>query len=834
MNNSENLTLEIPSLPKGGGAMTSFSSHLGATGPNGAATLSVPLAVTTGRGYAPALSLSYSSQAGNGPFGIGWSSGAMTISRHTRHGVPDYDDGDEFLSPTGEVLVAALHEDGEPDVQNCSTLTGVQLPQAYRVSAFRPRVEQDFSRFEHWQPNSDNTTDFWVMYSSDGQVHLFGYGEARIADPKDAAHTARWLLNASVALNGEQIQYHYRTEDSANCDEQEKAICPTPAAQRYLQAVYYGNKTASTALPGLDGLVLKPADWLFILVLDYGERRSTLNTPPSFETAGRWTCRPDCHFGFEYGFALRTRRLCRQVLMFHNLEALSGEISGNEAPTLVSRTVLDYEETPAISMLRSVRQMAWETNGTLQIQPPMEFHWQTFNVPTVAQWRNCDDLEKLNGQQPYQFVDLYVEGIAGVLYQDNGAWWYREPVRQKDSEDENAIIRGKAHPLPSLPSLQSNAMLADLKGDGHLQWVVTAPGVNGHYQQTEGKPGEWLHFTPLAALPVEYQHPRAQLADLIGNGFSDLVLLGPRSVRLYRGQDEGWQPGENVLQPHGIVLPVPGADPHTLVAFSDPAGSGQQHLIQVTAQGVTWWPNLGQGRFGQPIAMPGFNLPAASFNPDQLFLADIDGSGTVDLIYAQNDRLLVWLNQCGNRFSAPFTITLPEGVRFDSTCQLHVADVQGLGVSSLLLSLPHPMPVHWMCHLTTIKPWLLDATNNNMGAHHTLRYRSSAQFWLDEKAEHQGCASGYPGSRLPFPLHLLWQTTVEDEITGGRLTGSATYRHGVWDSKEREFLGFGRVDIFDSLSESTSSEAITTPPSLSRNWYATGLAEVDSQLPVSY
>lgn len=39
----------------------------------GTASFSIPLGLTTGRGtISPALSLSYDSGAGNGPFGLGW------------------------------------------------------------------------------------------------------------------------------------------------------------------------------------------------------------------------------------------------------------------------------------------------------------------------------------------------------------------------------------------------------------------------------------------------------------------------------------------------------------------------------------------------------------------------------------------------------------------------------------------------------------------------------------------------------------------------------------------------------------------------------------------
>ena len=67
----EPLSISAPSLPKGGGAIQSIGEGWGAVGLTGAASLAIPLPITPGRGYAPALGLSYSSGAGRTEFGQG-------------------------------------------------------------------------------------------------------------------------------------------------------------------------------------------------------------------------------------------------------------------------------------------------------------------------------------------------------------------------------------------------------------------------------------------------------------------------------------------------------------------------------------------------------------------------------------------------------------------------------------------------------------------------------------------------------------------------------------------------------------------------------------------
>lgn len=837
MQNTDSLTLNAPSLPKGGGALTGLSGQMGAVGPDGAATLSVALPVSAGRGYAPSLGLNYSSQAGNGPFGMGWLVGTPSIQRRTRLGVPAYTPKDEFLAPNGEVLVPLLNGSGNPEISTRNTLLNTPLGHDYQVSAWRTRVEGNFSRYEQWQPaDAAATSIFWVLYSPDGEVLLLGYeAQARLSDPAATDHTAQWLLNASVSASGEQIYYRWRAENDAGGSEEEKVAWPTACAQRYLSEVHYGNLTAARRFPCLNGAEALTSGWLFVLVFDYGERSIDPQTAPSFTATADWRCRQDCFTRFEYGFALRTRRLCHQVLMYHRLATLAGTAEGDDTPTLITRLLLSYEESASITTLQSVRQMAFDNSPphSLLTLPPLDFRWQTFTPPVTADWQQVD-WGNVNGQQAWQSVDLLGEGLAGLLYQDGGAWWYSAPERDTHSEDSNAVIWGQPQPLPVIPSLSAGAMLTDLNGDGRLQWVVSAAGVNGHYDPDIDRPGAWLHFTPLSALPVEYSHPRAQLADLTGSGFADLVLIGPRSVRLYTGKGDHWSAGQTVIPSDGIVLPVPEADARTLVAFSDPLGSGQQHLVQIRADGITCWPNLGKGRFGQPLTLPGFSQPTENFNPDRVLLADTDGSGATDVIYLHGDRLEIYRNLSGNGFAAPINLPLPDGVRYDHTCTLQVADVQGLGVASLLLTVPHISPTHYVLHLATEKPWLINGMNNNMGAVQTFCYRSSAQFWLDEKASVQARGETAPSSYLPFPLHCLWRTETTDEITGNRLVSRVSYRHGAWDGREREFRGFGSVNVWDTEQILTDAATPLALPSLIRSWYATGIPAIDRRFAAEY
>lgn len=829
MHNLSSLKLETPTLPKGGGSIGGLKGDFASAGPDGAASLNIPLPIGAGRGYAPSLQLSYHSRAGNSPFGMGWNINVMSIRLRTNKGVPNYDGNDIFIGPDGEVLVPVMNGDS-PVTREANILLGEPLGETFTVHSYRSRTETDFSRLEYWISRSNMATTFWVLYTPDGQIHLLGYQEqARISHSVASAQTAAWLIESSVSSVGEQMFWQYRLEDDTLCSQDEINVHSKVVTQRYPVAIWYGNRKAGRTLPTIT-TTPAPSDWLFTLVLDYGERGLDLNHEPSWLAPGEgdWLCRQDSFSNWEVGFEVRTRRLCRQLLMYHAAKTLAEEENSGDDLTLVSRLLLQYNESPSVTTLDSLHQVAYEPDGKICPFPPLTFDWQKFTPPTEVSWQPRNDMSNLNALQPWQMVDLHGEGIAGILYQDSGAWWYQAPVRQKESFPDAVTWEG-SFPLPSVPSMQNGGMLMDLDGDGYLEWVVTTPNISGHYERTPER--GWQRFTPLSALPTEFAHPQNQLTDITGSGLIDMVLIGPQSVRLYNGTGNGWQQAQTVAQSAGVTLPVVNDTERTLVAFSDMAGSGQQHLVEVSAGRVRYWPNLGHGGFGTPIEMSGFSQSGDRFNPDYLYLADIDGSGTTDLIYAQSNELLIYLNQSGNSFATPFRISLPEGAQYDLTCSLQLADIQGLGVASLVMTIPHLTVQHWVCHLSETKPWLLKGMNNNMGGNYKLTYRSSAQYWLDEKANYLEEGLSVPTCYLPFPLHTLQSTEVNDEVTGNRLVSEARYRHGVWDGREREFRGFGFVEVCDTdVLAAQGNAAEMSMPSITRNWYATGLSDVDNVL----
>ncbi|QBY44085.1 SpvB/TcaC N-terminal domain-containing protein [Arsenophonus nasoniae] len=818
-NNQDKLSITPLSLPKGGGSLQGMGETVGTPGPDGMVHITLPLPISSGRGYAPSLNLNYNSGSGNSAFAIGWNIDLPSIRRQTSHGRPLYQLDDTFIGIDNEVLVVAVDQAGQPIRYQKDSWQNIKLTENYQITQYQSRIGTGAERVEYWQPVAAQSSQmpFWLIYSPDGQIHCLGKSaNARIFDPNEEQHIAVWLLEESVSPNGEHILYQHQAENDQGTSEQERLQHPSATAQRYLTTVSYGNLSAYAPLYSLTDTIPPPTDWLFYLILDYGERSNQTDQAPEFLPQQAWSMRQDPFSRFEYGFEIRTRRLCQQVLMFHDLQRLQDLPHENRPPALVRRLQLHYDQQAIVSQLIRCRQLAHDGNNSLLL-PPIEFDYQLFGPPPAQDWQPLIEFNSMKDQQQYYLVDLYGEGIAGILYQDNYAWYYRDQIRGQSQTDE--ITYSPPQQLPNIPTLLNGGTLMDINGDGRLEWFVNQINISGYYAQHPDR--SWSDFIPLLAIPTELQNNQAQFADITGAGLADITLIGPKSVRFYANQRQSFATAVNCPQAPSVALPIIGRDERQLVAFSDLLGSGQQHLVSIRHNEVTCWPNLGQGLFGAPIQLSGFQQPQESFDPKQLYLADLDGSGTTDIIYLMSDHLLIYMNQSGNSFAAPFTIPLPNSVAYDDTCQLWIADIQGLGVASLILSIPHMQQQHWRYDLASQKPYLLNRQNNNCGTDSRFYYRSSVQFWLDEKQQAIQQNKSY-ASHLPFPIQLLNKINQLDEITMSCFSQSVNYFHGMYDGIEREFRGFGRVDIVDSTEDATGNTDQRSMPSLLRQWFHIG------------
>ena len=371
--------LPAVSRPKGGGAIRGIGEKFDVNPATGTGTATVPVVAAPGRsGFGPALSLSYDSGAGNGPFGLGWSLGLASIERKTDKGLPRYDDeaeSDVFILSGAEDLVPLLDEDGDP-VRFDRTVHEVD----YSIALYRPRVEGLYARIERWV-NRDEGTTHWRTIGADNLTTLYGIdADSRIHDPADPRRTFSFLAARSFDAKGNVMVYDYAREDDrgVNLGQAHEANRPAAArtSQRYLSAIRYGN--AQPYLPTWEeegDPAPLPADWHFRLVFDYGDHDAADPTPARDAV---WPVRPDPFSSHRAGFEVRTYRRCERVLQFHRFP---GE-SGFETDRLVRSTDLAYSDesapadprNPTYTFVEAVHQRGYRRSGAATVSrelPPL-------------------------------------------------------------------------------------------------------------------------------------------------------------------------------------------------------------------------------------------------------------------------------------------------------------------------------------------------------------------------------------------------------------------------------------------------------------------------------
>jgi hypothetical protein len=70
-------------------------------------------------------------------------------------------------------------------------------------------------------------------------------------------------------------------------------------------------------------------------------------------------------------------------------------------------------------------------------------------------------------------------------------------------------------------------------------------------------------------------------------------------------------------------------------------------------------------------------------------------------------------------------------------------------------------------------------------------YAPSTRFYPQDRA------AGRVVTKLPFPVHVVVEVKVIDQITNTTVTTQYAYHHGYYDGSEREFRGFAMVEQWD-------------------------------------
>ncbi len=824
------------SLPKGGGAISGTNENFSHSAFTGAGSFSYSIDVPEARGLKPELSLSYGSNLENGPFGAGWNLDVPWIARKTDKGLPQYQDQEQ-----SDTFLLHGHDDLVP--------TGPEiLIGSFAIRRYYPRLLSDYSRIEYHRPLEAGFRSFWVVRTKANVCHVLGLTpEAVLSDPNDSARVGRWNLEASFDDQGDAVVYEYY-RDQVNDDAEDSAI--VPAGRRFTNSHLLGIRYANLTpfLPEADEPLIpqvlellgssdpeRSRGWCFNLSFDYGQI-------PGFGegAAVEFPIRKDPFSNYRFGFEVRNRLVCRRILIHHHLQHEGEALSSTRYDGLVGGIRFDYEESKVLSKLIGITRIGFSRDASkvysTRYWPKIEFDYTRAGEMSFATIPRADrpNLPEGVDSKQFQFVDIDGEGIAGVLTRRNDSWSYSRNLGGHFAT---------AQTLPAAPvgfGAPGSGRLMDLTGEAKLDYVHFSRSFAGFFQRSDD--GEWLPFEGMPFPPAfDIDDPDLRLIDLTGDGLADILIS--------REECYFWQPSEGRK---GFGLPRKllkllneengprclSAEKTQTIFLADMSGDGLSDIVRIRSGEVCYWPNLGYGRFGAQIVMASAPVMDADgqFDPARIRLADVDGSGVTDLIYLGREGASYWANYVGNSWSErkPIPFALPHQLASITT-----TDFYGNGTSCLVWSSSsagdrgHP----FACVDLTggVKPHLLCASRNNLGAETRVTYRSSTHYYLDDRK------AGRPWiTRLPFPVHVVAQVETIDRVSGNSFVSRYAYHHGFYDGREKEFRGFGMVEQWDTadfgqVGDPTAignnlSPSSDVPPALTKRWFHHGAWRVSSTI----
>lgn len=807
MSNQSGTSSQVISLPKGGGALSGIGETFSPDLHSGTGNFTVPIALPPGRGgFQPQLNLVYSTGSAGGPFGFGWGLSVPGVTRKTAKGVPHYDDAkDTFILSGAEDLVPVERVEGR--------------------TRYQPRTEGLFARIDHHRTADNN---YWEVQSRDGLVSRYGtprppgadrtwQDDAVLANPVRSNRVFAWSLTETLDSFGNRIVYTYERDtgetESRHWD------------QLYLKQIRY-----------VDFEDARGAEQFLVSVtFEYQD------LPERYDEGGAAGKRIYPFSDYRAGFEVRTRKRCKRILVrthagqdrlvrTYELVYLDERVTAGDLPEVV----LPLNGVSLLSLIRVAGhdESQEAPDRRTQALPPLEFGYTSFE-PEGRDFFPLEgsDLPAQSLVSPdLELADLFGNGLPDIL-QMNGTIRYWRNIGGGRFDLPRPMRDAPAGLQLADPGVQ----LIDANGDGRIDLLVTANGLNGYYPLQHN--GEWdrRSFQRYRHAPsFNLQDPEVQLVDLDGDGVTDAIRSGTRLECYFNNQKEGWNDTRRVER--RVLEDFPNvlfSDPR--VRWADMSGDGLQDIVLVYDGNFEYWPNLGHGNWGRRIHMHDSPRFPYGYDPRRVLIGDVDGDGLADVVYVDHCKVLLWINQSGSGWSDPIEIDGTPPIS-DITA-VRLVDLLGTGISGVLWSTDANGLTHgrmfFLDFTGGLKPYLLHEMNNHMGAVTRIGYAPSTRFYLEDQRR--------PETRwqtpLPFPVQVVARVEVIDELSRGKLTTEYRYHHGYWDGAEREFRGFGMVEQLDTETferyhtAGLHGEAMAfsgvdavhfSPPTLTRTWFHQG------------
>lgn len=765
------------SLPSGPGSIEGLGDSFEPQLNTGTSSYSVKIASPPGvAGLQPSVVLRYNSGGGNGPYGIAWSDGALSIQRQTEKGLPTYGSGDKFTLG-GEELVPL--SDG----------------------SYRTENEGEFRRIIR-----DGTG--WIIYAKNGTRHFLGSkapatNPSRILRPGAGAtfdDTFKWCVDDVIDVHGNRMEHLYTTfPDSPGntyCNEIRYSLfgasyhaiafdyeTRADAFTSYLSgfSLRTGRRCSQIRVTSQGALVRRyklgytlPADDPIepIGVNDGGQLFSMLRQVTQFDNGGTdANYLPPLRLGysrFDAALVQRGSFLNPAAVSIGNPNLALADINCDALPDFFFTNPVNSQHSVVYN--HGLGRFSAQTNYLSQ--------------PTgVTLDQDGADLADYDGDGRIDLVQK--AGSGHFVFFPNTTL----PRGNNDAQPSWGSERNFATPYPPFELNDPSLRTLDLNGDKLIDFMKTTPAGFVYYYN---RGTQWEE-------DGIYLFGEPQMGDIT---FADALNF-----------DDGQH-----------------------VKLADMNGDrlldlARVHLFQNTLE-ITYWPSKGRGHWGTRTQMTG-TIDVGTVPIEDVFVRDLNGDGLADIVAVAYDHVSYWLNLGNDSFSRRFEVAnTPDYIK--GTTVLQQADINGNGTTDLLWENFDPSAgayrISYVDFIGLTKPNLLTVIDNGIGLRTEMSYRPSTDFYV---AALRG--SNPWSTRLPFPSWCVSKISKRfgldlDALPGeDRYVTEFSYHDGYYDAFEKEFRGFAfakKVERGDDrLTDGGPAPEENSPSTLTRLAFHTGVPD---------
>jgi RHS repeat-associated protein len=575
----------VLSLPSGGGGISALGERFQPDLSRGSGNYAIPINCPRGpNDLRPSLSLTYSTGAGNSPFGLGWRFGTTRIERRCDRGIPSFTDSDTFVFGGADILVPV------------------------GANRYRLKTDTKFWFIERQDPG-------WKVRTGDGKTMLFG--QIAASQEVGPAGVFAWCLDQEIDAAGNIVQYSYRLDEgrlyldaiSYSIFRLQIAYEPRPDFLRSGRAGFAQNMGLRATAIELHCARLNPT-LLRTYALSYvqaGNGASLLKGVKLTATAdGQEASFPP--LSFTYSDLDLSQWKVQELQAFVPPPSLD-----DPSAQLVD---MNGDGIPDVLQTTGGTAFLWENGGDGWLNGPVRME----GTPSTLQLSQDNvALADLDGDGR---ADLFaVDQPLSVFFHGNG----------RGSFDSLPTVFAQA---PTLQLASPQTRLVDLDGDGITDLMATGPNalLLYHFEPETGwsDPQAVDRISDLEQFPdVSFADRGIRLGDMTGDGLSDFVSVYSGNVSYWPSLGNGhW--GGRVAMSSSPVFPSGYRDEQ--VYLTDIDGDGCADVIYVDSTSITIWLNQNGRGFAPPAVIP----IAPRSQTGRILFADPFGDGRASLLWSDS------------------------------------------------------------------------------------------------------------------------------------------------------------------------------------------------------